>query len=104
MAADIKYDDVQVMFADPRTHIRSTLKVALSHAGLENIEHTRNLNGVTDAIEHSIGPDILICDMGLGDGEIIDFISHVRHNDLGKNPFLCELAFPGKRKHMMLSA
>ncbi|NKB22147.1 MAG: response regulator [Alphaproteobacteria bacterium] len=89
MASDIKYDDVQVMLADPRTHIRSTLKVALSHAGLENIEHTGNLDGVTDSIEHSIGPDILICDMGLGDGEIIDVVSSVRHNDRGKNPFLC---------------
>ena len=96
MAADIKYDDVQVMLADPRTHIRSTLKVALSHAGLENIEHTGSLEGVTDTMEHSMGPDILIVDMGLGDGEIIDFASQVRHNDLGKNPFLCVIGISWK--------
>lgn len=88
-SSDLKYNDVQVMLADPRTHIRSSLKVALTHAGLENIEHTGTLEGVADALEQSIGPDILICDMGLGDGEIMELISKVRHNDLGKNPFLC---------------
>ena len=86
---DLKYNDVQVMLADPRTHIRSSLKVALTHAGLENIDHTGALAGVSDSMEYSIGPDILICDMGLGDGEIMEVISDVRHNDFGKNPFLC---------------
>jgi len=86
---DLKYNDVQVMLADPRTHIRSSQKIALTHAGLEKIDHTGTLEGVADAMEQSIGPDILICDMGLGDGEILELISNVRHNDLGKNPFLC---------------
>ena len=89
MPPPLKFDDVQVMLADPRTHIRSALKVALTHAGIDNIEHTGSMEAVTDAIEHSIGPDILICDMGLDDGEICETISEIRHNDLGMNPFLC---------------
>ena len=89
MASEIKYNDVQLMLADPRTHIRSTLKVALSHAGLDNIDHTGTLDAISDSMEYSMGPDILICDMGIGDGEIVDLVSRVRHNDVGKNPFVC---------------
>lgn len=91
-----KFDDVQVMLADPRTHIRSALKVALTHAGIENIEHTGSIEAVADTVEHSIGPDILICDMGLDNGEICDMISKLRHNDVGKNPFLCVIGVTWK--------
>lgn len=51
--------------------------------------HTGTLEGVADAMKQSIGADILIYDMGLGDGKIMELISNVRRNDLGKNPFLC---------------
>ena len=80
---------MQVMLADPQTEIRSWLKVGLTHAGLVNNMHTGTLEGVADAMEQSIGSDILICEMGLGDGQVMELTSNVCHNDLGKNPFLC---------------
>jgi DNA-binding response OmpR family regulator len=89
MIVPLKYDDVRLILADPRTHVRSTLKIALAHAGIEGIEHTGSIKNVNEALEQAVGPDILICDMGLGDGEACEFISAIRHNQVGRNPFLC---------------
>jgi DNA-binding response OmpR family regulator len=89
MTVQLKYDDVRLILADPRTHVRSTLKIALAHAGIEGIEHTGSIKSVTEALEQSVGPDILICDMGLGDGQACDYVSAIRHNEIGRNPFLC---------------
>lgn len=84
-----KYDDVRIILADPRTHVRSTLKIALAHAGIEGIEHTGSIKSVSEALEQSVGPDILICDMGFEDGDACKLISAIRHNEVGRNPFLC---------------
>jgi DNA-binding response OmpR family regulator len=89
MTLPIKYDDVRLIHADPRTHVRSTLKIALAHAGIEGIEHTGSIKSVSEALDQSVGPDILICDMGIGDGQACEFISAIRHNEVGRNPFLC---------------
>ena len=84
-----KFDDVQVMLADPRTHVRSALKVALTHAGLNNIDQASSTAVVRDTLEQTTGPDVLICDMGLDDGEICGMVDALRHHDIGRNPFLC---------------
>lgn len=84
-----KYGDVQVMLADSRAHIRSTLKIALFHAGIEKIVHTGAISSITDSVEHAVGPDILICDMGLEHGEACDVLTAIRHNEIGRNPFIC---------------
>jgi DNA-binding response OmpR family regulator len=84
-----KYGDVQILLADPRAHIRSTLKIALFHAGIEKIAHTGSLSSITDSVQHANGPDVLICDMGLDDGEACDVMTAIRHNEIGRNPFLC---------------
>ncbi len=89
MTAQLKYDEVRLILVEPRTHVRSSLKIALAHAGIEGIEHTGSIKNVAEALDQSVGPDILICDMGLEDGNACDFISAVRHNDVGRNPFLC---------------
>lgn len=89
MTVQLKYDDVRLIHADPRTHVRSTLKIALAHAGIEGIEHTGSLKTVTEALDQAVGPDILICDMGIDEGAACEYISAIRHNEVGRNPFLC---------------
>jgi DNA-binding response OmpR family regulator len=84
-----KYGDVQVLLADSRAHIRSTLKVALFHAGIEKIVHTGAISSITEAVEHASGPDILICDMGLEHGEACNVLTAIRQNEIGRNPFIC---------------
>ncbi len=84
-----KYDDVQLILADPRPHIRSALKVALGHAGLQKIGQASSTNAVRERLEQSIVNDILICDMDLDDGEICAMVSALRHHDVGRDPFLC---------------
>lgn len=88
MPVPLKYDDVSLILADPRTHVRSTLKVALAHAGIESIEHTGSIKAVAEAVDQSVGPDILICDMDL-DAAACELVSAIRHNEAGRNPFLC---------------
>ena len=85
----VKLNDVHVLLADTRSHIRNALKVALSHAGLNHIHHASALPHITDAIGHSFGPDILICDMGMDEGAACQMVTALRHNDFGRNPFIC---------------
>ena len=85
----VKLNDVHVLLADTRAHIRNALKVALSHSGLNNIHHASDVPHIADAVAHSFGPDILICDMDMDDGATSQIVTALRHNDLGRNPFLC---------------
>lgn len=85
----LKLNDVHVLLADTRAHIRNALKVALSHSGLNHIHHASAVPHVTEAMAHSFGPDILICDMDMDDGAASNLVTALRHNDLGRNPFLC---------------
>ncbi len=85
----VKLNDVHVLLADTRAHIRNALKIALAHSGLTHIHHASAVPHVTDAIGHSFGPDILICDMDMDDGAACNLVTALRHNDLGRNPFLC---------------
>jgi DNA-binding response OmpR family regulator len=84
-------NDVRVMLADSRTHIRNTLKTALTHAGFENVEHAARIEHVAEGLEQGLGPDILICDIGLEGGDACASIEAIRHHEMGRNPFLCIL-------------
>lgn len=87
----LKLGDVRVMLADSRAHIRATLKTALTHAGLENVEQTGNIDAIAESIDQGLGPDLLICDMELKNGEACDLVQSIRQNEIGKNPFMCIL-------------
>jgi DNA-binding response OmpR family regulator len=89
MNRNLKLGDVRVMLADARSHIRSTMKTALAHAGLDNVDHTGTIDVVAESMDDGLGPDILICDMGMRDGETCDLVQAVRQHQIGKNPFLC---------------
>jgi len=91
MTSTLKLGDVRVMLADSRAHIRATLKTALTHAGLENVDQTGNIDAVAEALDQGLGPDLLICDMELKNGEACDLVQSIRKNEVGKNPFLCIL-------------
>lgn len=85
----VKLNDVQVLLADTRAHIRNALKIALSHSGLDHIHHASSVPHVTEAMAHSFGPDVLICDMDMDEGQASQVVAALRHNDLGRNPFIC---------------
>lgn len=88
---NLRMNDVRVMLADSRTHIRNTLKTALTHAGLENVEHAGRMDQVAEGLDQGLGPDILICDIGLEGGDACAAIKAIRHHEMGRNPFLCIL-------------
>lgn len=88
MVEKLKFDGVEVVLADPRAQLRGTLKVALAHAGIHNIEHTGSIEKVAETVERGIGPDILICDMGIENGKACQMLADIRQNEIGKNPFL----------------
>ena len=88
MSEMFKFDGVQVVLAEPRAQLRGVLKVALAHAGIQNIEDTGSIENVINFVENGIGPDILICDMGLDGGRACEVLSNIRQNEIGCNPFL----------------
>jgi len=79
------------MLADSRAHVRATLKTALTHAGLENVDQTGSIDMIAESLDQGLGPDLLICDMELKSGEACDLVQSIRKNEIGKNPFLCIL-------------
>jgi DNA-binding response OmpR family regulator len=89
MSDKLDFSGARVVLADQRTQLRGTLKIALNHCGMENIEHTGSLEKVAESIEQGTGPDLLICDMGLDGGNACKLLSDIRQNEVGRNPFLC---------------
>lgn len=90
---NLSLEEVQVVLAESRVQIRTSLKGALAEAGLRNVHDVSQIATLKANLTQSIGPDVLICDTGLGgEGAICDVIRKVRCGELGKNPFLCIIA------------
>jgi len=46
-----------------------------------------SLDELREHLTHSM-PDLLICETELDDGDFCDFVTKMRHHDVGNNPFL----------------
>lgn len=87
---NLRLSEVQVVLAESRPHVRAGLKGALSDAGLHDISDAGRISTLTETVTQAIGPDIVICDLGLaGDGEVCEMVRALRHNEIGCNPFMC---------------
>jgi len=90
----VKYDDVNLLLADGRAHLRSTLRMALNEAGIENVHNAAEASALTEAVEQpDEAPDIILCDAELRGGDVCEAVHAIRNGELGRNPFVCVLAF-----------
>ncbi len=92
--SDLNLRDVNLVLIDHRTQLRNNLRMALNEAGLHynNIIDGSEIGTVTQSIQGSLGPDILICDAGVRGGDLFRLTSAIRNNEVGQNPFMAILA------------
>ena len=84
-----RFKEVRVLLADTRAEIRGTLRTALALAGFERVSHTGSFDTIISAFGEDLGPDVLICDMGMRSGEACRMVRDIRHAAIGRNPFAC---------------
>lgn len=85
-----RYRDVEMVVADTRAEVRSGLRSALSVSGLHinNIRDGGDAATLYDALDRKSGPDVIICDARFAGEDIAEMFRAVRHNELGRNPFV----------------
>jgi DNA-binding response OmpR family regulator len=88
----VKLDNVHLLLADARAHLRSTLRMALNEAGIENIHNAPEAAALAEAVDQPLPPDIIVCDAGLRGGDTAEAVRAIRNSELGSNPFVCIVA------------
>lgn len=83
---DTSLDEVSIVVAEPNDMTRQNMNSMLRSTGLRKMRSVSDIDAMREAITEST-VDILVVSDALGD-EAFDAISEVRHNKLGKNPFL----------------
>ena len=85
-AKDTRYQDIQFILADPYDTVRYGLIGMLRQQGFRNIRPAAKLDDLISEIK-SAPADLIAVSDTLGD-EVYDCIRNVRHNLIGKNPFV----------------
>ena len=83
---DYNFENVNVVLVDSDRNLRQTLRDSLHHFGFTDIRVAGSLTEFRECVE-LIPPDLVICDMGLPDGQLTQFIYAIRHNEISTNPF-----------------
>lgn len=91
---DLKLKNVNMVLVDPRTQVRTGLRMALNEAGLNNsnILDGPDMGIVVDALQMANPPDILICDAASVGADVVKTFHSIRHNEIGQNPFVAIIA------------
>ncbi|MBT4711191.1 MAG: response regulator [Alphaproteobacteria bacterium] len=81
------FADAVVLLIDPDKGSRDTIKTILYDRGFRKFRYGQTIAEMKDQVtkEHT---DVLITETDLPDGDPCEMISAIRHNGVGKNPFL----------------
>lgn len=92
--SDLNLSDVNLVLVDHRVQLRNSLRMALNEAGLQykNIVDGAEIGTLSQSLQGSLGPDILICDTDARGGDLFKMSSAIRNNEIGQNPFVAILA------------
>jgi DNA-binding response OmpR family regulator len=95
---DLRLSDIRLVLADPRHVVRNSLRMALNDAGFvnQNIRDGADASVIAEAMAEGFGPDIVICDNDVRDGDLVRLIWAIRHGEVGNNPFVSIIALSWK--------
>jgi DNA-binding NarL/FixJ family response regulator len=95
---DLRLSDIRLVLADPRHVVRNSLRMALNDAGFinQNIRDGADAAVIAEAMAEGFGPDIVICDNDVRDGDLVRLIWAIRHGEIGNNPFVSIIALSWK--------
>ena len=89
--AEMALDRVDVLMVDPDRNSQSVLRTILGNSGFRNFQTGRSIEEMRNRVDETI-PDLLISECEFPDGDFCDFVSSLRHHDLGRNPFVSIIA------------
>lgn len=79
--------DLQILLADGKPFMRQIISNALSYGGFRNIRLFGGVAQLADSLGSAF-PDLLILDSDLPDGDAAALVHDMRHQNLGRNPFI----------------
>ena len=88
---EIRFDNVNLVLADSNWQVREGLKSRLFGEGFRNVRVATRCERLRTAVA-TIGPDLVIADTDLPDGDVCDLFYAIRHHEVGDNPFLPVIA------------
>lgn len=81
------FKNINLVIAEPNEAVRFGLRGALMRVGFEHVADTGIFSTLRELCAGD-GVDLLICGTRLTDGDFGGLIHHIRHNELGHNPFI----------------
>jgi DNA-binding response OmpR family regulator len=82
-----QFDDVDLMLVDPAQGTRESIRNILHNQGFRNLGTGTRLKEIQKRFDTAT-PDLLISEIALEDGDFCAFVTDVRQNNVGNNPFL----------------
>ncbi len=79
--------NVDIVYAEGERNYQHTIRNALNDKGFRGIRTCNDLNIAAGAIK-LVPPDVLVVDARMEGGAAVSLIKQLRHNKIGKNPFL----------------
>ncbi len=89
--SSLRFEEVQVLLAEPATDLRGRLRDALLKEGFRNVIDTGNLSVVVGALRND-AIDLVIGDTRMPEGDLSEVIYDLRHGGIGDNPFTVVIA------------
>ncbi|HEY1720207.1 MAG TPA: response regulator [Magnetospirillaceae bacterium] len=81
------FENVNVILAEPKAEMGNVINAALFSRGLREFSVCRDFEGLRDALENQT-VDVLLCDIELPGLKFRETMQRIRHNEIGRNPFL----------------
>ena len=79
--------DIDIFHGDPQSELQRAIRDAMSHEGFRRVASFGALETARAALNDNI-PDLLVLDTKFGGGEVCSTVNELRHDNLGKNPFV----------------
>lgn len=88
---NLRFDKVDILIVDPDLNSRDIVKMVLNNNGFREFRLGTEVADIRKQFNIKM-PDLLICEVGLQDGDVCALIHGLRHHEEGKNPFLPVMA------------
>ena len=79
--------DIEIYHGDPQSELLRTIRDTMNYEGFRRTVGFSGLDGVRAALNDGM-PDLLVLDTKFDGGEVCSTVNELRHNELGKNPFV----------------
>jgi DNA-binding response OmpR family regulator len=91
MTIRLSYDAVEALVYDPVTANRMATRAMLFSVGLRHVETATSVRTFEDLLRRR-PPDLALCEVQGGDGDVCDIVQSMRQGTMGYNPFVVVIA------------